>query len=126
MNKIIVVLLLMGVSIQSSLGSNALPQAAEPLSDSLGKATEQDRWITVYLKGMVCDFCARGLEKSFGKRKEVAGISVSLEKGKINVHLEAGKNLSDKTITKIITNNGYNVVKIERSKAVQAKKDEAI
>ena len=37
----------------------------------------------VSVQGMVCDFCARGIEKTFGKDKRVSKIDVDLASGKV-------------------------------------------
>jgi len=70
---------------------------------------------TVKVNGLVCDFCARALEKVFGKRDEVTGIQVDLDKGQIAVATKPGKSLDDATLTRLITNSGYNVVNIDNA-----------
>ena len=37
----------------------------------------------VNVNGMVCDFCARGIEKTFVKDKAVKRVDVDLERGKV-------------------------------------------
>jgi len=63
---------------------------------------------------MVCDFCARALEKVFSKKQEVATIDVDLDNGKISINFNDGANLEDSIIQKLVTNSGYDVVKINR------------
>lgn len=86
------------------IGLTASPlQAAEPCND-----------VQVSVKGMVCDFCARALEKVFGAREEVSGITVDLDSGAVTVSMQPGKNIDDATLTKLITDSGYNVAMIDR------------
>lgn len=73
-----------------------------------------DHTITVQIDGLVCDFCARALEKVFGKRTEVTGIDVNLDTKLVTIGLKKGADIDDTTITKLITDAGYNVVKINR------------
>ena len=73
----------------------------------------EDR-INVQVNGLVCDFCARALEKVVGKRKDVAGIDVDLDNGKVGIAMQPGKTLDDATVKKLITNSGYNVVAIDK------------
>ncbi len=73
-----------------------------------------DHVITVQIDGLVCDFCARALEKVFGKRQEVSGIDVNLNTKIVTIGLKKGTDIDDATITKLITDAGYNVVKINR------------
>lgn len=71
--------------------------------------------IDIHVKGLVCDFCARSVEKTFGKTKAVDTVSVDLDKGIIRLTLKEGKTLSDEKIAKLIKANGYALESIERS-----------
>jgi copper chaperone CopZ len=68
----------------------------------------------VKVNGLVCDFCARTLEKTFGAKTEVSGIKVDLDKGMVDVNFKDGQKISDTEITKLITDAGYNVVNIDK------------
>lgn len=72
--------------------------------------------ITVQVKGMVCGFCAQGIEKKFKALPEVSTVKVSLETKKVDVDTKEGKDVPDDQIKKIISEAGYDVVKIERAK----------
>lgn len=78
-------------------------------------ATEPcDGAVTVRVNGLVCDFCARALEKMFGERREVSGIMVDLDNGKVVITLQPGQTLDDAVLTQLITDSGYNVAEIQR------------
>lgn len=66
---------------------------------------------TIYadVNGLVCDFCARALEKVFGKQDAVESIIVDLDSKVITIHFNEGQSLSDDKITDLITDSGYNV-----------------
>ena len=81
--------------------------------DAFAEAKEK---ITVQAKGMVCGFCAQGIEKKFKALPEVADIKVSLETKKVDIAMKEGSTVSDETIKKILTESGYELVKIERTK----------
>ena len=66
------------------------------------------------VNGLVCDFCARAIEKVFKKRKEVANISVDLSQGKITIWLNGV--IKDDALTKMINDSGYALVEIKRQK----------
>lgn len=68
----------------------------------------------VSVNGLVCDFCARALEKTFGKKDEVKAIDVNLETKIVTVNFVEGQTLDDETLTQIITDSGYNVEGIHR------------
>ena len=70
--------------------------------------------INIKVNGLVCDFCARSLEKVFLKREDVAGIKVDLGKGLIAVAMKPGSTIDDATLSKLITDSGYNISAIGR------------
>jgi len=70
--------------------------------------------VVAHVEGMVCDFCARGLEKTFGKKDEVKNIIVSLEQGTVTIQMNPNQDLSDEEIVKIIKGNGINTTSVER------------
>lgn len=70
--------------------------------------------IKVEINGLVCDFCARALEKVFGKREEVSGIDVNLDTKIVTIGLKKDADIDDATMNKLITDAGYNVVKVSR------------
>ncbi len=72
--------------------------------------------IRIYLSGMVCDFCARAMEKIMKKRKEVAGLNVSLEKRYVELSLKKGYKMANKLLKKLVGDAGYNVVRIHRQR----------
>lgn len=78
----------------------------------------------ISVNGLVCDFCARALEKTFSKKDEVTDINVNLESKIVTVNFEDGQNLSDETLTELITDAGYNVEAIERGESVSEASNE--
>lgn len=70
--------------------------------------------IVVDVNGLVCDFCARALEKVFYQREGVEGVNVDLNNHLVTLDLAHGTNISDEEITKLITDAGYNVTAIKR------------
>ena len=51
--------------------------------------------ITVHVNGMVCDFCARALEKTFLRQESVKDITVDLSAKVVKVYLKTGQDLHD-------------------------------
>ena len=90
-------------------------QVAEPsaVSNNMENAACEDT-VNIKVSGLVCDFCARSLEKVFLKRGDVAGINVDLGKGSVAVAMKPGLTIDDATLTKLITDSGYNVSGIQR------------
>lgn len=70
--------------------------------------------IKISVKGMVCAFCAQGITKKFKSRPDVDSVDVSLEKKLVTVKTKSDQDIADTELTKILTDAGYNVEKIER------------
>ena len=86
------------------------------LSLNVLSAAEDSYDITIHVKGLVCDFCARSVEKTFSKTKVVEDINIDLDNGVIGLGLKNGETLSDEKIKELIKANGYALEFIERSK----------
>jgi periplasmic mercuric ion binding protein len=72
--------------------------------------------ITTTVNGMVCAFCATGIEKTFRKQPEVATVKVDLHTKRVTITTKPGKTLSDVKIKEIVTYSGYTMGKIVRQK----------
>jgi copper chaperone CopZ len=63
--------------------------------------------IKVGVKGMVCAFCAQGIEKKFNAQNEIANVKVSLENKWVILKFKEGKKLSNEKIAEILKDAGY-------------------
>jgi copper chaperone CopZ len=72
--------------------------------------------IRTTVNGMVCAFCATGIEKTFRKQPEVATVHVDLPKKTVTITTKSGKTLSDAKIKEVVTYSGYTMGKIIREK----------
>ena len=72
--------------------------------------------ITTTVNGMVCAFCATGIEKTFRKQPGVATIKVDLPKKLVTITTKPGKTLTDAKIKEVVTYSGYAMGKIVRKK----------
>lgn len=70
--------------------------------------------IHVGVNGLVCAFCVKGIEKSFGKIDAVETVSVDLDKKLVTVVTKKDQTVNDATIKETITTAGYNVTTIHR------------
>ena len=59
------------------------------------------------VKGMVCAFCAQGIEKKFKAQPEVEKVEVSLANKIVKLKLKDGKSLSKEKITELLKDSGY-------------------
>jgi copper chaperone CopZ len=72
--------------------------------------------ITTTVNGMVCAFCATGIEKTFRKQPEVATVKVDLPQKRVTITTRPGKTLSDAKVKEVVTYSGYTMGKIVREK----------
>lgn len=70
--------------------------------------------VNVKVKGMVCSFCAQGIKKKFEAQKAVTALEVNLDDKWVKFQVKDNEQIEDASITKLITEAGYNVVSIER------------
>lgn len=66
----------------------------------------------VDVKGLVCDFCARGIEKTFYDDKEVKKVSVDLGAGKVLVAYSDTKRIDIDEIKNIFLINGQTATNV--------------
>ena len=65
--------------------------------------------------GMVCDFCAQGLIKTFMKEDAVEKVDIDLTTKKVSIAMKPGKNLDDAVIKKQVDYAGYKVTGIDHA-----------
>ena len=67
----------------------------------------------VNVKGMVCDFCARGIEKTFKKDTNVKKVDVDLSKGKVLIAYNVAHEIIFDDIKEKILINGQNAIDMQ-------------
>ena len=72
--------------------------------------------IRTTVNGMVCAFCATGIEKTFRKQSEVESVKVDLKEKLVTIKTKPGKTLTDAKVKEIVTYSGYTMGKISREK----------
>lgn len=71
--------------------------------------------IEMTVNGLVCAFCAQGIEKKLKKFPATAEVVVSLEHRLVAVALKDGLDIPDADLRKALTDAGYAVKSISRS-----------
>ena len=84
------------------------------IDTSNGDAEKIRQLIIIEVKGMVCSFCAQGIEKKFNQHPAINTVNVNLEKSRVRLIVKPTKTIDDNEIITIIQNAGYKVGKIER------------
>ena len=78
-------------------------------SAALAKTVEMD------VNGLVCGFCAQGIEKTLKGLPATEGVFVSLEHRLVAVKLKDGADIDDAALRKALKDSGYTVVAIHRT-----------
>lgn len=85
------------------------------LSTSIGFAEQISfEKAEVKINGMVCSFCAQGIEKKFKDHEHVKKLKVDLEGEKVTFWFKKGKTIGDEQLKKSLKDSGYDVVSINR------------
>ena len=87
-----IIALVMGIAATSSMAANT---------------------VKVTVNGMVCAFCAQGIEKRISKMDATKDVFVDLKKKTVAVEAKEGQVLDTKAISAEIVDAGYDVIKIE-------------
>ena len=65
--------------------------------------------VEVVVNGLVCDFCAQALNKTFRKQPAIKDIDVNLETKIVTLYYQPELSLNEATIRQLITDSGYNI-----------------
>jgi copper chaperone CopZ len=71
--------------------------------------------IEMTVNGLVCAFCAQGIEKKLKKFPATSAVVVSLEHRLVAVQLKDGQEIKDEELKKALTDAGYTVKSIVRT-----------
>lgn len=91
--------------LRNLLAAIALASAAVPVH-----ATTLD----IEVHGLVCAFCAQGIEKKLRKEAATEDVYVSLEQHRVLVALKDGQDLADERLRELLEDAGYKLVDIQR------------
>jgi copper chaperone CopZ len=81
----------------------------------LASASAQAATIEMNVNGLVCAFCAQGIEKQLRKFPATADVIVSLEHKVVAVAVKDGQDIPDTELRRALTNAGYTVKAIQRT-----------
>jgi mercuric ion binding protein len=80
---------------------------------AFGTAAQAAQTITAHVNGMVCAFCAQGIEKKVRALPQTEDVYVNLKQKIVAVEVKAGQALAPEVITALVKDAGYDVEKIE-------------
>jgi copper chaperone CopZ len=76
--------------------------------------------IEMQVYGLVCGFCAQGIEKTLRKNPATQDVVVSLEHKLVAIATRDGTDIADDVLTKALTDAGYDVKGITRTERSMA------
>ena len=85
----------------------------EVTTNGLSSGEITDNFININVNGMVCDFCARGIEKTLKKNNSVRKVNIDLAQGKVLIAYDKKTNIDVEQIKKSILANGQNVTDVK-------------
>ena len=71
--------------------------------------------IELTVNGLVCSFCAQGIEKTFRKNAATEDVFVSLENRLVAISTKQGSDISDDELRTALKDAGYDVKAINRT-----------
>lgn len=76
--------------------------------------------IEMKVYGLVCGFCAQGIEKTLRKNPATEDVVVSLEDKLVAIATRPGQDIPDAELTRALTDAGYDVKGISRTQRSMA------
>lgn len=74
----------------------------------------------ISVNGMVCSFCAQGIEKRLKTVPGIQAVQIDLSKGMVEVTARSGVSLDAATLKQALRDAGYDVRRIDRAAAAGA------
>lgn len=96
------------------LSRRLLPLAAVVLTSlSAGAAMAGSSLYRISVNGMVCSFCAQGIEKRLKAMPGAETVHIDLSKGLVEITARQGASIDTATLRKAIRDAGYDVRRID-------------
>ncbi len=88
----------------------------EPTTQEVLAPSEVLAGASVRLKvdGMVCPFCAYGLEKRLEEIASIDAVLIRISDGLVQIRTKEGQELTDETLTDAVRKSGFSLREIER------------
>jgi len=80
-----------------------------------GPAAAAGGTVELTVDGMVCAFCAQGIEKKLRENAATDDVFISLEHHIVAVSMKGKQAISDEELKRVLTESGYSVRKVQHS-----------
>jgi copper chaperone CopZ len=98
-----------------ALGSAFAHAQGAPAASPAATASASEQTLKIQVNGMVCAFCAQGIEKRLKALPAVGSLYIDLENKLVAVAPKPGQRLDTERVKKEIVQAGYDVHKVEPS-----------
>ena len=91
-------------------------RSEEPTTLEVLAADEVLTGASVRLKvnGMVCPFCAYGLEKRLGEIASIDAVLIRISDGLVQIRTKEDQELTDEVLADVVKKSGFSLIEIER------------
>lgn len=89
--------------------------SASPMAP--GWSAAEGSRVEVTVNGMVCSFCAQGIERNLRRLSLTQGVSVDLKQHRVTINVKPGAVVDDQQIRKAIRDSGFDVREIRTIKS---------
>lgn len=80
---------------------------------TLTTAADASQTLLAQVNGMVCAFCAQGIEKKARSLPQTQDVYINLKQRIVAVQIKEGQTLAAKTLTDLVKDAGYDVTEIK-------------
>ena len=80
----------------------------------LASGAAQAKTIKMEVNGLVCAFCAQGIEKKLKAMAPTQAVFVSLEKKIVAIALKEGQDIPDAQLRESLKDSGYDIQSVQR------------
>ena len=91
-------------------------RSQEPTTQDVLEPSEVLAGASVRLKvnGMVCPFCAYGLEKRLGEIASIDAVLIRISDGLVQIRTKEDQELTDEVLADVVKKSGFSLIEIER------------
>ena len=106
----------LGVAFGLPAAMQGQQRSEEPTAQELLAPSEVLAGASVRLKvdGMVCPFCAYGLEKRLGEIASIDAVLIRISDGLVQIRMKEDQELTDDVLTDVVRKSGFSLREIER------------
>jgi len=106
----------LGVAVGLPVAAQGQQRSEEPTTQEVLAPSEVLTGASIRLKvdGMVCPFCAYGLQKRLEEIASIDAVLIRISDGLVQIRTKEGQELTDEALTDVVRKSGFSLTEIER------------